>query len=150
MVFFAQYLSGARESALISLVFLIGGLIIFLLSLKLGVRDTSKWDRFLFALALSAIAIWALTRNNEVAIWLTLVINALATIMIALKVSVQPNSEAPFPWALAASAYAFSLLTLVGRPIDILYVRPGYGLLCSLGLVGFIYFQKLKAQQKEA
>lgn len=140
IVFFSQYFSGARESVLISLTFFIGSFIVFLLSLRYGVRDTSKWDKVLFAFALVAIAIWYLTRSNEIAIWLTLLIDVFATSMIILKVKSESHSEDPYPWTLAAIAYVFTLLTLVGRPLDILYVRPTYGLVGNVILIAVIYY----------
>ena len=140
IVFLSQYLSGARESVLISLAFFIGSFIVLLLSIKYGVRDTSKWDKALFAFALVTIIIWYITKSNEVAIWLTLLIDVFATSMIVLKVKAEPHSEDPYPWTLAAVAYVFTLLTLVGRPLDILYVRPTYGLAGNVILIAFIYY----------
>jgi hypothetical protein len=45
----SQYSKGARASILISLVFFISTIIDFLLSLRYGVRNTSRWDGLLFA-----------------------------------------------------------------------------------------------------
>lgn len=150
IVLFSQYFSGARESVLISLTFFIGSFLVLLLSIKYGVRDTSKWDKALFGFALATIVIWYLTRSNEVAIWLTLLIDVFATSMIILKVKSEPHSEDPYPWALAGIAYVFTLFTLVGHQIDILYVRPTYGLVCDAVLVVFIHYsQKKKARTIE-
>jgi hypothetical protein len=150
IVFFSQYFSGGRESVLISLIFFVGSFIVFLLSLKRGVRDTSRWDKVLFLFALSTIFVWFLTRSNEVAIWLTLLIDVFATSMIILKVKSEPHSEDPYPWMLATIAYVFTWLTLVGRPLDILYVRPTYGLVCDAVLVAFIYhFRRKKGRAVE-
>lgn len=148
IVFFSQYFSGARESALISLTFFIGSFAVLLLSLKYGVRDTSKWDKALFAFALATIVIWYLTRSNEIAIWLTLLIDVFATTMIVLKVKSEPHSEDPYPWVLVGVAYVFTFLTLVGRQIDILYVRPTYGLASSVVLVAFIYYYRKKKKRQ--
>jgi len=52
IVLFSQFLAGGRESILITLTFFIGSLIIFLLSLKYGVRESSRWDKTLFLFAL--------------------------------------------------------------------------------------------------
>lgn len=148
IVLFSQYFSGGRESILISLIFFIGGLIIFLLSLKWGTRDSSKWDWLLFFFALSAIVIWCLTQSNEVAIWLTLLIDLAATAMIILKVKSEPHSEDPYPWVLAATAYVFSCLTLIGQPLGILYVRPAFGLIGNAALAAFIYFSRKGLQNQ--
>jgi hypothetical protein len=140
IVLFSQFFEGARESILITLTFFIGSLIIFLLSLKYGTRDTSKWDKLLLTFALLAIVIWMLTRSNEAAIWLTLVIDVIATSMIILKLRKKPKSEDPKAWIVATIAYVFTTLSLVGTPVGILYVRPLYGLICDLFLVIAIFY----------
>jgi hypothetical protein len=144
----SQYFEGARESILITMTFFVGSLIIFLLSLKYGVHDSSKWDKTLFIFALCTIVIWVLTKSNSAAIWLTLVIDVAATAMTMLKIKSDPNSEDPQPWLIATFAYVFTCLTLVGKPLGILYVRPVYGLLCDGALVGFIYYWRIKGYKK--
>lgn len=93
MVFFAQYLEGGRLSTLISLTFFIYSFIIFILSWSKGTRNTSKADLSLFIFALLAMLAWFFTKNNVLAIWLTLVIDLSATSMIILKVKKLPKSE---------------------------------------------------------
>jgi len=151
IVFVSQFLEGGRGSIIVYGLFFIGSTINFLLSLKFGVRDSSKWDKMLFAFALATIVIWLLTRSNEVAIWLTVLIDIFATSMIILKLRSKPHSEAPWPWILATAATGFGLLTLVGKPLSILYVRPTYGVICNIVLIGFIYYYRRnkKAESSE-
>lgn len=144
IVFCSQFLAGGRQSVIISFIFVVGSLAVFLLSLKYGVRDTSKLDRLLFGFALATIVVWFLTRDNAVAIWLTLLIDVFATSMMMLKIRVEPHSEDPVPWMIATAAYVFTVLTLAGQPLSILYVRPLYGLACDAALVAFIYYSRKK------
>lgn len=146
IVFFSQYFEGARQSVLISFMFLLGSIIIFLLSLKFGTRDTSRWDWALFTFAICTIIVWTLTKSNATAIWLTLLIDLAATSMIVLKVRAQPHSEDPYPWLVGTVAYIFTCMTLVGVPIGILYVRPTYGLLCDGALVIAIYYYQKRGR----
>lgn len=148
IVFFSQFFEGARGSVLITLTFFVGSLIIFLLSLKYGIRESSRWDKLLFLFALSTIVIWFLTRSNALAIWLTLVIDLAATSMTVLKVKSLPHSEDPQPWIIGALAYVFSCATLWGQPMSVLYVRPLYGLIGDAALVGFIYFFRKRNAKK--
>jgi hypothetical protein len=120
-------------------VFFISSSADFVLSLKYGTRNTSKWDRALFVSALITIAIWVLTRSNAAAIWLTVLVDIAATAMIILKIRVHPGSEDPYPWAILAVAYVFTCLTLIGKPLGILYVRRYYGLLSGAAVVAAIY-----------
>lgn len=144
VTFLSQYFEGARLSALIAFAFFFGSLIIFLLSLKYGTKDTSRWDRLLLGFALATIAIWIVTKDNALAIWLTIAIDTAATTMTILKIRAQPASEEPSPWILASIAYVFTCLTLVNVPFGILYARPIYGLLGDLAIVAAIYFYRKK------
>lgn len=145
IVTLSQFLAGARASVLISLTFFIGSLVIFILSLKYGARNTSQWDRALFGFALLTIVIWAITKSNAAAIWLTVVIDVTATSMTILKIIKEPHSEDPQPWIIASVAYVFTCLSLLDKPFGVLYVRPLYGLIGDLALIGFIYYFRHKA-----
>ncbi|SRR5258706_3415727 len=148
IVFFSQYFAGGRGSVLISLTFFVGSLIIFLLSLKFGIRYSSRWDRALFIFALCTIVIWFITKSNVIAIWLTVLIDLAATTMTILKIKSQPDSEDPLPWTIASIAYVFTILTLVDKPLSILYVRPLYGLIGDVALVTFIYIWRARTKKK--
>jgi hypothetical protein len=144
IVFFSQLFEGARESILLTLTFFVGSSLVFALSLKYGIRESSKWDKVLFSFALVTIVIWFITRSNSLAIWLTVLIDIFATSMIILKIKVKPDSEDPTAWAIATSAYVFTCLTLIDKPLGILYVRPVYGLVCDAAIILFIYYFKRK------
>jgi hypothetical protein len=148
IVFFSQFLAGGRASILITLAFFAGSLAIFILSLKFGVRDSSRWDKLLFFFALSTIIIWVLTKSNALAIWLTVLIDIFATSMTILKIKADANSEAPFPWIIATIAYIFTCLTLIGQSMNILYVRPLYGLIGDFAIVAFIYYWRTRMRTK--
>lgn len=148
IVFFSQYLEGGRQSILIALTFLIGSLAVLLLSLKYGTRNTSGWDKLLFVLAILTMLVWLFTKNNVIAIWLTVIIDMAATTMMILKVHAQPNSEAPLPWALAIIAYIFAYLSLLGTSRPILYIRPIFGGFVCGGalLIAILYYRKRDKQ----
>lgn len=150
IVFISQFLEGGRASTLIALAYTIGSVVIFGLSFKYGTRDTSRWDRLLFAFAIVTIIIWVFTKSNEIAIWLTVLIDLAASTMIILKMRTVPNSEAAQPWAIATVAYVFSCLSLIGTPINILYVRPVYGLLCDLAIVLAILHYRKRGKPAES
>ncbi len=145
IVTLSQFLAGARASVLISLTFFIGSLVIFVLSLRYGARNTSRWDRALFVFALLTIIIWIITKSNAAAIWLTVGIDVAATSMTILKVMKEPHSEDPQPWLIAVLAYVFTCFSLVDKPLGVLYVRPLYGLIGDLTLIAFIYYFRYKA-----
>jgi hypothetical protein len=149
VVVVSQYLEGARNSVLISEFYFVYCAIVVFLSIKYGVRNTSKYDRILFAMSIATLVVWAFTKNNDLAIWLTAVIDTLATAMLMLKVHLHPKSEALTPWITGTVAYVFSCLSLAGRPLGILYVRPTYGLLCDLAIALSVFIYGVKRSDKQ-
>jgi hypothetical protein len=148
IVFLSQYLKGARASVLISLVFFVFTIIDFLLSLRYGVRNTSRWDSLLLGFSLLTIVIWALTKNPSVAIWLTVLIDIFATSMMILKIRVRPGSEAILPWAMGTTAYMFTITALVDKPFGVLYVRPVYGFLSDVAVIAAVLFYSSSKRKK--
>ena len=149
MVFFAQIFDGARASALVALAFLLYSLTVFVLSFSRGVRSATRTDKILFFFAVLAMIAWAITRDNAVAIWLTLFIDLAATIMIILKVKNHPGSEDATSWVYGTLAYVFSCLTLINIKPGILYVRPVYGLVCdAVIVVSIVIYNSKPAQTK--
>lgn len=144
LVFVTQFLEGARQSVLIALVFFISTLITVVLSFSRGTRNTSPLDRTLFGFALLTIVIWALTGSNTVALWLTVLIDIFATTMILLKIKAEPKSEDPLPWIIATAAFVFTCLSLLGRSVSVIYVRPFYGLASSAIVAWFIFYHRKK------
>jgi hypothetical protein len=131
----SQYLAGGRLSVLAYFVYFIYAAVIFGLSLKYGVRNSSSYDRLLLGFALATIVLWALTRNNTLAIWLTVLIDSYATTMLILKVRKHPGSEPLYLWCIGSAALLFSSLSLLNKPLGILYVRPWYGFFSDVALV---------------
>lgn len=147
MVFFAQFFAGGRKSTLVSLIFFIFSLLILGLSIKRGTSNTSKADRYLFIFAIIAIIAWGISRNNVLAIWLTLIIDVAATSMIILKIRELPDSEAPLPWAIGGFAFVFSCITLADVKPGILYVRPIYGLASQAAVTISVFYFRARKQK---
>jgi hypothetical protein len=145
MVFFAQVFSGGRSSTLVSLAFFVFSLTVFLLTFIKGTTSSTQTTKLLFAFALITMIIWALTRNNDIAIWLTVLIDLFATAIIILKTRRHPGTENVESWAIGTLAYVFSCITLYHVPLGILYVRPIYGLVLDAALVVSIYYYNSKS-----
>lgn len=139
IILVSQYLKGARASILIALVFFIFTIIDFILSLNYGIRSTSRWDYLLLTFSLLTIIAWILTRNPSVAIWLTVLIDIFATTMTIIKIKSQPNSEAILPWLMGATAYTFTILSVINKPFGVLYVRPIYGVLSDVAVIAAVW-----------
>ncbi|HEX7963807.1 MAG TPA: hypothetical protein VF466_04430 [Candidatus Saccharimonadales bacterium] len=143
----SQFLAGARASMLISAIFLVYSAVEWGLSFKYGVRNSSRYDKLLLGLALATIALWALTRNNALAIWLTVLIDIFATTMLILKLKKHPGSEPFWLWFIATMAFVFSCLSLADKPFGILYVRPLYGVLSDAAVLAAILYFRPKGKK---
>ena len=146
----SQLLAGARASALLFLAYFVAQVVIFILSLKYGVRSTSRFDYLLLALSLLTIALYVVTRSNALAIWLTALIDIPATAMTILKLRHHPSSEALFPWVFGTLAAAFGCFALAGTTFGILYVRPLYALASEAAVAGAIYWYGSVARHKQS
>jgi hypothetical protein len=135
----SQYIAGARLSDLIYLAFFIESLSYVALSFKYGVRNTSKYDLALFSLALLTIILWITTRNNLIAIFLSIAIDTLATTMLILKVHRYPGSEPLWLWGIGTISVTFNCLSLLVHPLGVIYIRPLYSFISDLAVVAAIY-----------
>jgi|GEM_PF-945404 len=148
IIMVSQFLEGARLSVIISVVFFLGSGLEWILSLKYGVRDSSRYDRLLLVLALATIVVWLFTRNNVLAIWLTVLIDVFATTMLVLKLRAHPGSEPFWLWFIATVAFVFSTLSLIDKPLSVLYVRPVYGILSDVAVLAAILWFRPKPGTK--
>jgi hypothetical protein len=148
IVMISQFLEGARASVIISVIFFLYSFVEFLLSLKYGVRDSSRLDRWLLGFALLTIVLWLLTRNNALAIWLTVLIDVFATTMLILKIKQHPGSEPFWLWFAATMAFVFTCLSLADKPFGILYVRPLYGILSDVAVLAAILYYHPKRSRR--
>ena len=149
IIFLSQYLAGGRRSVLIALVAFIDNLAIVILSFRYGVRETSRWDKILFTAALVTILVWILTDSNATAIWLTVLIDIAASTILILKIRRYPESENLQAWSVVTVAYLCSTLTLSGKPLGILYVRPVYGFISDGAYaVAILYYRRHRLPSK--
>ncbi|HSW98209.1 MAG TPA: hypothetical protein VLF71_00030 [Candidatus Saccharimonadales bacterium] len=146
IVMVSQFLEGARASVVISVIFFLSSGLELGLSFKYGVRNSSKYDRLLLGAALLTIIAWLLTRNNALAIWLTVLIDVFATTMLVLKIKKHPGSEPFWLWFIATMAFVFTCLSLADKPFGVLYVRPIYGVLSD----GVVLWAILRYRPKRA
>ena len=143
-----QLLAGGRWSVLISSTFFVYSLVILGLAMTRGLRDTSPADRLLLVLCVATLVAWAMTRNSVLAIWLSVLLDLMATAMTILKIRVSPRSEDPLPWTLGAVAYVFACAALAQTPFGALYLRPIYGLLSDAAIaIAVLWFGRARPPQ---
>ncbi len=154
VIVISQYLEGATLSILAYVVFTLYSTIIFGLSLKYGVRDSSRFDRILLIGSIVTLIVWIATKNNVVAIWATVFIDVFATTILILKIKRFPGTEPFHLWFIGTMAMVFSCLTLINKPFGTLYIRPLYGVISDavilIAIVYFKYVNKRSSNKKVA
>jgi hypothetical protein len=104
--------SGARVTVLLPLVYLLGEMVVFVLSLKRGVGGTSKLDIVCLIGALLGIAGWAITNNPHVALYLGIAASLCGFIPTIKKTYHEPHTENALSWGMAAVAASLNLLAV--------------------------------------
>jgi hypothetical protein len=104
--------AGARVTVLLPLVYLLGEMIVFVLSFKRGVGGTSKLDLFCLGGAVVGIAGWIITDNPEVALYLGIFASLCGFIPTVKKTYLLPHTENALSWGMAAVAASMNLLAV--------------------------------------
>ena len=134
-----SFLSQAYEGATASLWFAgaqtLGTLVIFSLSIRLGVGGfLSKRDCKLVALAALGVIAWYVTDTAAYALAITISVSLLGGGVIVLKAYHTPQSETLATWSLCFVASIFALLS-VGRLDWLLMAYPAYLLVLNGAIV---------------
>src|SRR5688572_28706718 len=77
ILFFSYYASGARETIWVGLMWMLGTVIVFLLSIKYGVGGTSKLDIACLIGALFGLLLWFITKDPTKALYINLAMDFL-------------------------------------------------------------------------
>jgi hypothetical protein len=104
--------SGARTSIWTGLVFAFTALLIFGLSIKGGIGGTSKLDLTCLGLAFIVGLVWLITKNAPLALYMSLLVKAIAYIPLVRKVYLQPKTENKLSWNMALTADTLNLFAL--------------------------------------
>lgn len=86
--------------------------LIFILGLKNGKRDITKFDVIVFIFSLIATSIWVFAKQPIISTLLLVAINTLATLPTIRKSWKDPNSETLFLWEMAALRNFLGILAL--------------------------------------
>lgn len=104
--------SGARSTLLLPLVYAIGGIAVFCLSIKRGVGGTQKLDVFCLAGAALGVICWALTKNPHVALYLSMTASGFGFIPTIKKAYLHPETEDALAWGLSGIAAILNVLAI--------------------------------------
>jgi hypothetical protein len=109
----ATYISsGARTSIWTGLVFAFTALVIFGLSIKRGMGGASKLDLSCLMLATIVGIVWLTTKDAVLALYMSMLVKAIAYIPLVRKVYLHPKTENKLSWGMALLADSLNLFAL--------------------------------------
>jgi hypothetical protein len=105
--------------------------VIFILGLRNGKRDITKFDTVTFIISLIATGIWILAKQPVISILLIVTINTLANLPTIRKSWHDPNSETLFTWEMGAVRNFLGILALANYSL-LTWLYPVTNLLINI------------------
>lgn len=112
--------SGATTTIILPLVFLLCEIAIFILSFKRGMGGTTKLDILCLVGAILGVIGWVITRNPEVALYLSISASLCGFIPTVKKTYLYPKTENTLAWSIAAGAAILNLLAISHWTLNII------------------------------
>jgi len=104
--------SGARSTLLLPLVYAIGGIVVFCLSIKHGVGGAQRLDLFCLVGAILGVVCWVLTKNPQVALYLSMLASGFGFVPTIKKAYLHPETEDALAWSLSGVAAILNVLAI--------------------------------------
>lgn len=131
LVFALQFVAHGGPGTYTTLAAAILCTFIFLLGLKNGKRDITKFDVATFVVSLIATGVWIFAKQPVISTLLLVVINTLATLPTIRKSWQDPHSETLFLWEMAALRNFLGILALSSYSI-LTWLYPAANVLVNL------------------
>ncbi len=138
IAFFSQLLKGASSSLWLPGVETLGSLIVFIISIKYGVGGLTKKDFIALSIAAFSLLMWYFTKEAAIAVYLVILVDASGLFLTLHKTYLDPSSEKPTAWLIAAIGGLLTMLS-IGSWNIILLSYPFYILLANLSVIVAIY-----------
>ena len=128
--------SGARHTMWIPVSYVVGPLLVALLSLRFGEGGWTRFDRYCVVSALLGALVWMISESSFAALQCFLVIDFVGLLPTFRKSYLDPESEDRWAWLLAAIAAAVNLLAVERWEASIavypVYIVVGNGAIAAL------------------
>lgn len=138
----SYYSAGARDTIWVPVSYILGPLIVALLSLRYGDGGWTRFDRFCLYGAGVSIILWWFFSSPVLALLTNILIDFLGLLPTVRKAYLRPEGEDRIAWALEFSANAINLFA-VGEWIFAIAVYPIY-LVMMNGLITALLFRQKK------
>ena len=131
IIFALQVLGHAGAGALTTLATAFLCLIIFILGMRNGHKDITKFDTVTFVISLIAIGIWVFAKQPVISTILIVTINTLANLPTIRKSWKDPHSETLFTWEMGAVRNFLGILALANYSL-LTWLYPVTNLLINI------------------
>lgn len=145
MGFFSQLAVGATHSLWLPGIQGIGVTIVLLLSIRYGFGGLMRRDVVTLTAAAVILLVWYVTDNAVIAVYLTILIDAMGAWLTVIKAYEHPESEIPVTWALSGTGGFFGLLA-VGTLNPELLSYPFYIFAVNFAVVAAILLGRRKVR----
>jgi hypothetical protein len=146
MGFFTQLAVGATHSLWLPGIQGIGVIIVLLLSIHYGFGGLLKRDVITLFAAAVTLLIWYFTENAVIAVYLTVLIDAMGAWLTVIKSYEHPESETLITWALSGTGGFFGLLAVGAIDLPVL-AYPFYIFICNFAVVAAILLGRQKTKR---
>jgi len=119
LVLISYYASGARETILLNVTYVLYPLIVFTLSFKYGVGGFTKFDIYCLIGAAIGVAVWIYTRDSFKALLINTAIDSIGLLPTLKKVYRQPQTENKLSWQLGMLAAFVNLFAITTFDLSI-------------------------------
>ncbi|MDB5259273.1 MAG: hypothetical protein JWO73_481 [Candidatus Taylorbacteria bacterium] len=138
MIASSYYASGARDTIWVALSYVLGPLIISILSLKYGEGKWERLDKWCLASAIISASVWAIFRSAQIALVTNIVMDFLGLIPTIKKSYLRPEGEDRAAWTLESFSGALNIFAIEKWTFSIAFY-PLYLLIVNGIVTLFLY-----------
>jgi len=125
IAFVSQLAEGARSSLWLVGVLTLGGLTIFLLSIRYGMGGILRRDLIALIFTIAGLGVWYLFGNPIIGLATVIAVGSASAFLTGLKAYQHPGTEAKITWLLASTAALLTIISLDYFTLSIV-VYPTY------------------------
>lgn len=143
MLALSYHYSGANETIWVPISYIIGPVVIALLSIKYGEGGWTPLDRLCITGTVFSIVLWAIFRSPVAALVMNLIIEVWGAVPTIKKCYLDPKSESRTAWTIFFSANSINILA-VEKWTFAESVYPLYMSTAALLIIAFLWWPRLK------
>lgn len=137
----SYYATGARQTMWIALAYVIGPLIISILSFKYGEGGWTKLDRICLLGVAVSLLLWWIFSSPLIALVVNILVDFFALIPTITKSALRPRGEDRVAWLIEVLANVINLFALEQWTFS-LVVYPAYLILVNAGIVILLFWPR--------